>query len=219
MYKLFFVFGLKRLCSKRPLRRPYLNEISPATLTRLPFLHMPPYFMEKHIYRHIKIKDCLAYLRLVANPCDSIAMRRAINTPPRGIGAKTELALETLAASAQERRGLEGINKAECLMSLLEDQELDELARALEYEGVDEAREAAEGEQGTGRARWGGFSVRRARLLRKAVESGDMEGVSKAQAKRLVKFAGLLCKIRGVAASQGMPELFKAVVEETDMEK
>lgn len=167
----------------------------------------------------MKIKDCLAYLRLVANPCDSIAMRRAINTPPRGIGAKTELALETLAASAKETPGLQGINEAECLMSLLEDPELEDLAGALEHEGVGEAREAAGGEQGTGRARWGGFSVRRARVLRKAVESGDVEGVSKAQAKRLSTFARLLCKIRGVAASQGMPELFKAVVEETDMEK
>ncbi|CAN0394409.1 unnamed protein product, partial [Scytosiphon promiscuus] len=33
-----------------------------------------------------QVKDCLVYLRLAANPRDALAMRRAINTPTRGIG-------------------------------------------------------------------------------------------------------------------------------------
>jgi DNA helicase-2/ATP-dependent DNA helicase PcrA len=36
-----------------------------------------------------EIKDIVAYLRLIANPSDDVAMRRVINTPPRGIGAST----------------------------------------------------------------------------------------------------------------------------------
>lgn len=66
------------------------------------------------------MKDCLAYLRLAANSRDDLAMRRVINTPARGIGPKTELALETLAESARRNiPGLEQVTLTECLMSLL----------------------------------------------------------------------------------------------------
>jgi DNA helicase-2/ATP-dependent DNA helicase PcrA len=46
-------------------------------------------------YERREVKDVLAYLRLINNPRDSISLARAINTPPRGIGAGTlnELAL------------------------------------------------------------------------------------------------------------------------------
>lgn len=40
-------------------------------------------------YERKEIKDVLAYLRLVHNPADSVAMDRIINVPARGIGAKT----------------------------------------------------------------------------------------------------------------------------------
>ncbi|CAN0430024.1 unnamed protein product, partial [Hapterophycus canaliculatus] len=63
-----------------------------------------------------QVKDCLVYLRLAANPRDALAMRRAINTPTRGIGAKTEQALETLAGSAG--RLIPGLTVPECLVSL-----------------------------------------------------------------------------------------------------
>ena len=36
-----------------------------------------------------EIKDVLAYIRLVMNPMDEIALRRIANRPPRGIGQKT----------------------------------------------------------------------------------------------------------------------------------
>lgn len=41
-------------------------------------------------YERAEIKDALSYLRMVVNPRDDVAMRRVINTPPRGIG-KTSL--------------------------------------------------------------------------------------------------------------------------------
>ncbi len=50
-------------------------------------------------YERKEIKDALAYLRLVHNPADSVAMDRIINEPPRGIGPKTYAALKEWAVS------------------------------------------------------------------------------------------------------------------------
>ncbi|GAB4465505.1 MAG: hypothetical protein OHK0029_36190 [Armatimonadaceae bacterium] len=40
-------------------------------------------------YERREIKDLLAYLRLVHNPYDSVALRRVVNVPARGVGAGT----------------------------------------------------------------------------------------------------------------------------------
>jgi DNA helicase II / ATP-dependent DNA helicase PcrA len=48
-------------------------------------------------YERAEIKDLLAYLRLVRNPHDFMALQRAINTPARGIGKTTVEMLERLA--------------------------------------------------------------------------------------------------------------------------
>ena len=48
-------------------------------------------------YERAEIKDLMAYLRLVRNPHDSMALQRAINTPARGIGKTTLETLERLA--------------------------------------------------------------------------------------------------------------------------
>jgi DNA helicase II / ATP-dependent DNA helicase PcrA len=41
-------------------------------------------------YDRKEVKDVLAYLRLIVNPCDSVSFDRVVNFPPRGIG-KTSL--------------------------------------------------------------------------------------------------------------------------------
>jgi DNA helicase-2/ATP-dependent DNA helicase PcrA len=46
-------------------------------------------------YQRKEIKDALAYLRLVHNPADNIALGRVINVPPRHIGDKTIATLTT----------------------------------------------------------------------------------------------------------------------------
>lgn len=51
-------------------------------------------------YERKEIKDALAYLQVIANPDDTVAIRRVINTPRRGIGDKAEA---TLAAHAQQQ--------------------------------------------------------------------------------------------------------------------
>jgi len=52
-------------------------------------------------YERREVKDLLAYLRLVANPRDPLALRRVVNVPPRGIGDRTVQELERV---ARERR-------------------------------------------------------------------------------------------------------------------
>jgi DNA helicase-2/ATP-dependent DNA helicase PcrA len=51
-------------------------------------------------YERKEVKDALAYLRLVTNPADDLAFRRALGVPPRGIGRATLGRLEGLASAA-----------------------------------------------------------------------------------------------------------------------
>ncbi len=44
-------------------------------------------------YNRREIKDIIAYLRVTHNPLDSVSFNRAINTPTRGIGKKSQLDL------------------------------------------------------------------------------------------------------------------------------
>ena len=52
-------------------------------------------------YERKEIKDVVSYLRLVRNPHDPMALRRVINVPARGIGART---VDEIAAAAEQRR-------------------------------------------------------------------------------------------------------------------
>ena len=49
-------------------------------------------------YDRKEIKDILAYMRLVVNPRDDAGLLRILNEPKRGLGAKSQEALRTLAA-------------------------------------------------------------------------------------------------------------------------
>ncbi len=62
-----------------------------------------PYQMVRgqEFYQRAEIKDVLAYLTLLNNPRDDMALLRIINRPARQIGKKT---VETLVAHARERR-------------------------------------------------------------------------------------------------------------------
>jgi len=51
-------------------------------------------------YQRREIKDLIAYLRLIVNPADDEAFKRAVNVPPRGVGDKS---LEGLLETARQR--------------------------------------------------------------------------------------------------------------------
>jgi DNA helicase-2/ATP-dependent DNA helicase PcrA len=48
-------------------------------------------------YERREVRDGLAYLRALANPDDTVSLRRILNTPRRGIGDRAEGAVEALA--------------------------------------------------------------------------------------------------------------------------
>ena len=60
-------------------------------------------------YQRREVKDVLAYMRLLRNPQDSVALARVLNVPPRGIGDKTR---SSLLAFAREQ----SITTAEALL-------------------------------------------------------------------------------------------------------
>jgi DNA helicase II / ATP-dependent DNA helicase PcrA len=49
-------------------------------------------------YARLEVKDILAYLKVLDNPSDDVALKRIINTPPRGIGHATVQRISEFAA-------------------------------------------------------------------------------------------------------------------------
>ena len=60
-----------------------------------------PYYIVggTRFYERKEVKDVLAYLRLLANPADSVSLERIINTPKRGIGTGTVAELQRFAGA------------------------------------------------------------------------------------------------------------------------
>ncbi len=48
-------------------------------------------------YERREVRDALAYLRVLANPADTVSLRRILNVPKRGIGDRAEACVQALA--------------------------------------------------------------------------------------------------------------------------
>jgi DNA helicase-2/ATP-dependent DNA helicase PcrA len=72
-------------------------------------------------YQRREVKDLMAYLRLIESPGDVVSFNRIINTPKRGIGAKTQAAFQVWADSS-------GMTYGEALLKLTEDATVPELS-------------------------------------------------------------------------------------------
>ena len=70
-------------------------------------------------YDNPEIKDILAYMQVVVNPSDSVAMKRIINNPHRGIGV-TPISLIQRYADAQDLKFHEAVNAIELAPTLHE---------------------------------------------------------------------------------------------------
>lgn len=68
-------------------------------------------------YERMEIRDALAYLRVIAQPADDLALERIVNTPKRGIGDAT---VQTLYAYGRSH----GINLHDSIMDLTQTDEL-----------------------------------------------------------------------------------------------
>jgi DNA helicase II / ATP-dependent DNA helicase PcrA len=85
-----------------------LNEIAVMYRTNMQSRALEQAFVDNRIpyrliggtayYQRREVKDMLAYLRLIATPADSVSFDRVVNTPRRGIGAKTQASFETWAS-------------------------------------------------------------------------------------------------------------------------
>ncbi|MDE3101738.1 MAG: UvrD-helicase domain-containing protein [Chloroflexota bacterium] len=71
-------------------------------------------------YERREVKDVLAFLRILRNPQDTVALARVINVPPRGVGAKTQAAL--LSAARESGSVIAALSDVEALVAVAQRQ-------------------------------------------------------------------------------------------------
>ena len=141
-------------------------------------------------YERREVKDLLAYLRLVHNPFDAIALMRVINVPHRGIGDRT---LAELNRWSRERS-----IPPYAALQLMADAERDSPhCPSARPEPVEGSPERSEGRaEGSGRPQEHPFQRRTAGAL--------------------LRFLGLLNELIAVSKTGSLSDLLDAVIDRTD---
>ncbi len=165
-------------------------------------------------YERREVKDLLAYLRLVHNPFDAIALMRVINVPHRGIGDRT---LAELTRWSRERS-----IPPYAALQLIADAERDSPeVTARRDTDEEEASPPARPEALAGRAK------RQPSARPSPVGSGDPSTGSgraelvehpfqKRTAGALLRFLGLLNELIALARTASLSELLDAVIDRVD---
>lgn len=155
-------------------------------------------------YERREIKDALAYLQVISNPDDTVALRRVLNTPRRGIGAKAE---EALVAHADRY----GISFGQALRDVWFSQG----CPAGEGEGIDLVALIRRGyTNGNGGAPQD-VSVP-AEMLPEQESVHDVHGLSARAAKSVASFWGLIEILRRANMGQASPaDLLEEVLDRT----
>jgi len=101
----FIALEIARLCGAGGLRPAdvvvfYRVNAQSRVLEEALVRRRIPYYVVGGVrfYEHREVKDLLAYLRVLANPADSVSLERMVGVPSRGIGAKSVEAIAELAA-------------------------------------------------------------------------------------------------------------------------
>ncbi|MFT4705543.1 MAG: DNA helicase-2/ATP-dependent DNA helicase PcrA [Bradymonadia bacterium] len=107
--------------------------------------HAVPYRLlgGSSVFDRREVKDVVAYLRLVLNPRDEMAIRRVINVPTRGVGATSLSTLDQRAKAAGQR--LTETVRAAMTDGTLQNRAVEGLERF--YVALDAARERIRGAQ------------------------------------------------------------------------
>ena len=155
-------------------------------------------------YERREVKDLLAYLRVIQNPFDAVAMMRIINRPGRGIGDKT---LSEINRLARERTV-----PPYAVLQMIADSERDSPEYGLDFPaGPDQTLDPARPTPSSVRA--------------EPVEASEQPRPSRPRAdhpfqKRtvgaLMRFLGLLNELIALSHTASLSQLLDAVIDRTD---
>ncbi len=86
-------------CRARDCAVMYRTNAQSRVLEDAFLRHALPYKIvgATRFYERREVKDIIAYLRLIHNPYDDLSLKRILNVPPRGIGDKSQKALDAWA--------------------------------------------------------------------------------------------------------------------------
>jgi DNA helicase-2/ATP-dependent DNA helicase PcrA len=156
-------------------------------------------------YERREVKDLLAYLRVIQNPFDAVAMMRIINRPGRGIGDKT---LSEINRLARERTV-----PPYAILQMIADSERDRPEYGLDITAESEQTpDTARPEAPPARPE---ASEERAEQQRLALPRAD-HPFQKRTVGALMRFLGLLNELIGLSKTASLSALLDAVIDKTD---